>query len=391
GQPLLVPESIAVSQREADCAEEHMATFQQLGFELQRLGPESLAIRQIPALLKQAEANRLVHDVLADLMEYGTSDRVQAHMNELLGTMACHGAIRANRRLAIPEMNGLLRDMENTERSGQCNHGRPTWTQLGLDDLDKSALPPAIFLMGPTAAGKTDLAIELTKVLPCELISVDSALVYRGMDIGTAKPSKALLDKYPHRLIDILDPSQSYSAADFRTDALQAMAEITARGKIPLLVGGTMLYFKALLEGLADMPAADAEVRAQLEAEAISRGWQALHDELASIDPVSAARIHPNDPQRLVRALEVYRVSGMSMTAHREQQSAQSAQAGGSGRHQLPYTVANLAIAPTDRKVLHDRIALRFRQMLDEGFVEEVVALRSRGDLHSNLPSIRAV
>lgn len=137
GQPLLVPESIAVSQREADCAEEHMTTFQQLGFELQRLGPESLAIRQIPALLKQAEANRLVHDVLADLMEYGTSDRIQAHMNELLGTMACHGAIRANRRLAIPEMNGLLRDMENTERSGQCNHGRPTWTQLGLDDLDK--------------------------------------------------------------------------------------------------------------------------------------------------------------------------------------------------------------------------------------------------------------
>lgn len=137
GQPLLVPESIAVSQREADCAEEHMVTFQQLGFELQRLGPESLAIRQIPALLKQAEANRLVHDVLADLMEYGTSDRIQAHMNELLGTMACHGAIRANRRLAIPEMNALLRDMENTERSGQCNHGRPTWTQMGLDDLDK--------------------------------------------------------------------------------------------------------------------------------------------------------------------------------------------------------------------------------------------------------------
>jgi tRNA dimethylallyltransferase len=254
-----------------------------------------------------------------------------------------------------------------------------------------SALPPAIFLMGPTAAGKTDLAIELTKVLPCELISVDSALVYRGMDIGTAKPSKALLDAYPHRLIDILDPSQSYSAADFRTDALHAMAEITARGKIPLLVGGTMLYFKALLEGLADMPAADAKVRAQIEAQAASQGWKALHDELASIDPVSAARIHPNDPQRLVRALEVFRVSGMSMTAHREQQSAQSAQASASGRHQLPYTVANLAIAPTDRKVLHDRIAVRFRQMLDEGFVEEVVALRSRGDLHPNLPSIRAV
>jgi tRNA dimethylallyltransferase len=254
-----------------------------------------------------------------------------------------------------------------------------------------SALPPAIFLMGPTAAGKTDLAIELTKVLPCELISVDSALVYRGMDIGTAKPSKALLDAYPHRLIDILDPSESYSAADFRRDALSAMAEITARGKIPLLVGGTMLYFKALLEGLADMPAADPEVRAQLESEARSKGWQALHDELAAIDPVSAARIHPNDPQRLSRALEVYRVSGLSMTAHRDQQTAQSAEAAASGCHQLPYTVANLAIAPLDRSVLHTRIAQRFTHMLDQGFVDEVVALRSRGDLHSNLPSIRAV
>ncbi|RMS64270.1 tRNA dimethylallyltransferase [Pseudomonas syringae pv. aceris] len=254
-----------------------------------------------------------------------------------------------------------------------------------------NALPPAIFLMGPTAAGKTDLAIELTKVLPCELISVDSALVYRGMDIGTAKPSKAQLAEYPHRLIDILDPAQSYSAADFRSDALAAMAEITARGNIPLLVGGTMLYFKALLDGLADMPAADAQVRAQLEADAKAFGWQSLHDQLAVVDPVSAARIHPNDPQRLIRALEVYRVSGMSMTAHREQQTAQSTEAAASGRQQLPYTVANLAIAPADRKVLHQRIALRFEQILDQGFLDEVLALRSRGDLHSGLPSIRAV
>ncbi|RMP82083.1 tRNA (adenosine(37)-N6)-dimethylallyltransferase MiaA [Pseudomonas syringae] len=254
-----------------------------------------------------------------------------------------------------------------------------------------NALPPAIFLMGPTAAGKTDLAIELSKVLPCELISVDSALVYRGMDIGTAKPSKAQLAEYPHRLIDILDPAQSYSAADFRSDALAAMAEITARGNIPLLVGGTMLYFKALLHGLADMPAADAQVRAQLEADAQAYGWQSLHDQLAVVDPVSAARIHPNDPQRLIRALEVYRVSGMSMTAHREQQTAQSTEAAASGRQQLPYTVANLAIAPADRKVLHQRIALRFEQMLDQGFLDEVLALRSRGDLHSGLPSIRAV
>ncbi|NWB97226.1 tRNA (adenosine(37)-N6)-dimethylallyltransferase MiaA [Pseudomonas gingeri] len=253
------------------------------------------------------------------------------------------------------------------------------------------ALPPAIFLMGPTAAGKTDLAIELTKVLPCELISVDSALVYRDMDIGTAKPSKAQLAEFPHRLIDILDPAQSYSAAEFRSDALAAMAEITARGKIPLLVGGTMLYYKALLEGLAEMPAADPQIRAEIEEEAARLGWQALHDQLAVIDPVSAARIHPNDPQRLSRALEVYRVSGSSMTAHRQRQSAQSTDAAASGRPQLPYTVANLAIAPANRQVLHDRIAQRFTQMLEQGFVDEVVALRRRSDLHVGLPSIRAV
>ncbi|MPQ66886.1 MULTISPECIES: tRNA (adenosine(37)-N6)-dimethylallyltransferase MiaA [unclassified Pseudomonas] len=257
--------------------------------------------------------------------------------------------------------------------------------------MASKALPPAIFLMGPTAAGKTDLAIELTRVLPCELISVDSALVYRDMDIGTAKPSKALLAEFPHRLIDILDPAQSYSAAEFRSDALAAMAEITARGKIPLLVGGTMLYYKALLEGLAEMPAADPQIRAEIEEEAARLGWQALHDQLAVIDPVSAARIHPNDPQRLSRALEVYRVSGSSMTAHRQRQSAQSTDAAASGRPQLPYTVANLAIAPANRQVLHDRIAQRFTQMLEQGFVDEVVALRRRSDLHVGLPSIRAV
>ncbi|MCP2075912.1 UNVERIFIED_ORG: tRNA dimethylallyltransferase [Pseudomonas lini] len=254
-----------------------------------------------------------------------------------------------------------------------------------------SQLPPAIFLMGPTAAGKTDLAIELTKVLPCELISVDSALVYRGMDIGTAKPSKELLAEFPHRLIDILDPAEAYSAADFRRDALQAMADITARGKIPLLVGGTMLYYKALVDGLADMPAADPEVRAQIEEEAARLGWQALHEQLAAIDPESAARIHPNDPQRLSRALEVYRVSGQSMTALRQRQSAQSTEAAASGLQQLPYTVANLAIAPANRQVLHRRIEQRFTLMLEQGFIDEVVALRERSDLHAGLPSIRAV
>lgn len=254
-----------------------------------------------------------------------------------------------------------------------------------------SALPPAIFLMGPTAAGKTDLALALAEALPCELISVDSALIYRGMDIGTAKPEPEVLERFPHALIDIRDPVQSYSAAEFRADALAAMAQATARGRIPLLVGGTMLYYKALLEGLADMPSADPQVRAELEARAAAEGLLELHRELASIDPESAARIHPNDPQRLVRALEVYRVSGMTMTAHRERQAAQNSGLDAPGVAHLPYTVAHLAIAPLQRSVLHTRIATRFQQMLEHGFIDEVEALRQRGDLHAGLPSIRAV
>lgn len=254
-----------------------------------------------------------------------------------------------------------------------------------------SSLPPVIFLMGPTAAGKTDLALELARVLPCDLISVDSALIYRGMDIGTAKPERAILDEFPHALIDIRDPAESYSAAEFRADALAAMAESAARGRIPLLVGGTMLYYKALLEGLADMPSADPAIRAELEARALTEGWEALHRELAAVDPQSAARIHPNDPQRLTRALEVYRVSGLSMTEHRRRQAAGNPDAGTSGAGQLPYTVAQLAIAPAQRQILHERIAQRFRAMLEQGFVREVEALRSRSDLHAGLPSIRAV
>ncbi|WP_218568976.1 tRNA (adenosine(37)-N6)-dimethylallyltransferase MiaA [Pseudomonas sp. 2FE] len=245
--------------------------------------------------------------------------------------------------------------------------------------------------MGPTAAGKTDLAIELSRVLPCELISVDSALIYRGMDIGTAKPSKELLAEFPHRLIDIRDPAERYSAAEFRADALAAMADITARGRVPLLVGGTMLYYKALQEGLADMPGADPQVRAELEARAAVEGWEALHRELAAVDPESAARIHPNDPQRLTRALEVFRVSGLTMTAHRQRQAGQNSGLDASGREQLPYTVARLAIAPAQRQVLHARIAERFQLMLEQGFIEEVEALRKRGDLHAGLPAIRAV
>ncbi|HZJ93084.1 MAG TPA: tRNA (adenosine(37)-N6)-dimethylallyltransferase MiaA [Thiopseudomonas sp.] len=249
-------------------------------------------------------------------------------------------------------------------------------------------LPPAIFLMGPTASGKTDLALQLARELPCEIISVDSALIYRGMDIGSAKPSPEILQAYPHHLVDILDPAQSYSAAQFREDALAAMADITARGRIPLLVGGTMLYYKALIDGLASMPAADPHIRAALEQQAATEGWAALHAQLQQVDPVSAERIHPNDPQRIMRALEVWRVSGQSMTEHRAHQALQK-QASNSGH--LPYNVATFAIAPQQRSVLHERIARRFQLMLEQGFLAEVEALWQRGDLHADLPSIRAV
>ncbi|WP_298442091.1 tRNA (adenosine(37)-N6)-dimethylallyltransferase MiaA [uncultured Ferrimonas sp.] len=240
--------------------------------------------------------------------------------------------------------------------------------------------PLAICIMGPTASGKTDLAIALRQHLPVELISVDSALIYKQMDIGSAKPTAAELTQAPHRLIDILDPSESYSAADFVADAHREMAKIVADGKIPLLVGGTMLYFKALIEGLSPLPSADATIRAQIEAEAEQLGWQALHQQLAEVDPISAERIHPNDPQRLLRALEVYRISGKSMTELTKVKAPPS-----------PYRYVQFAIAPSDRAVLHQRIEQRFLAMLQQPFEQEVHALMARGDLDTNLPSIRCV
>lgn len=231
--------------------------------------------------------------------------------------------------------------------------------------------------MGPTASGKTDLAIEIAQAAGCELISVDSALVYRGLDIGSAKP------QYPHHLVDICDPSRPYSAADFVQDAERAVQSIIGRGKVPLLVGGTMLYFKAFLEGLADMPASDPVIRQQIEMQAREEGWPALHAELASVDPEAAARIHPNHSQRLGRALEVYRASGIGIT-----QWQQNAQDGGALDR---YDVRQIALSPLERSVLHERIALRFNLMLQAGFIAEVEGLRERGDLHDGLPAVRAV
>ena len=240
--------------------------------------------------------------------------------------------------------------------------------------------PLAIFLMGPTASGKTDLAIQLRQQLPVEVISVDSALIYRGMDIGTAKPSKAELALAPHHLIDICDPAESYSAANFRTDALREMQEISAQGKIPLLVGGTMLYYKALLEGLSPLPSADEKVRSEIEAKAALIGWGGLHQELIKIDPISAQRINPNDSQRINRALEVFYLTGKTLT----ELTAQKGEV-------LPYDILQFAIAPEQREVLHRRIEQRFHNMIELGFQQEVEKLYRRPDLNENLPSIRCV
>ncbi|PRD38342.1 UNVERIFIED_CONTAM: miaA [Trichonephila clavipes] len=241
--------------------------------------------------------------------------------------------------------------------------------------------PPAICLMGPTAAGKTALAMALAGQ-GCDIISVDSGMIYRGMDIGTAKPTAAELTLAPHRLIDIRDPAEAYSAADFRADALAAMAEITAAGRVPLLVGGTMMYFKVLRDGLAVLPDADPAIRARLDAEAAALGWPALHARLREVDPLAAARIPPMDAQRLQRALEVWELTGKPLSQwHAEQTPPEP----------LPFDLHWLAIAPPDRAVLHERIALRFDQMLAGGLVDEVAALRARGDLHLGLPSMRSV
>ena len=240
---------------------------------------------------------------------------------------------------------------------------------------------PVLFLMGPTATGKTDIAEELFKRLPIEIVSVDSAMVYRGMDIGTAKPDKEFLHNVPHRLVDICEPDETYSAARFRDDALQAIKEIHSQNKVPLLVGGTCLYFRVLESGLADLPDADKDVRLRLGSEASEIGWEAMHDRLAKLDPVAAERIHPNDPQRIQRALEIYEISGRSMTDHYEDAAISP----------FPFDIIKFILAPGDRSVLHERIKHRFLKMLDDGFVDEVKNFHTNDRFFGALPAMRMV
>jgi tRNA dimethylallyltransferase len=245
--------------------------------------------------------------------------------------------------------------------------------------------PLAVAIMGPTASGKTAAALAIARDVPAEIISVDSALVYRGMDIGTAKPNEEELASVPHHLIDIIDPAEAYSVAQFRADTLKLVSEISARGRLPLLVGGTMMYFKGLTDGLDELPTANAELRAQIESDAARLGWPAMHDKLRTLDPVTAARLAPNDAQRINRALEIIELSGRPM----------SELLSGREKLELPFDLLSFALEPSDRSVLHARIAARFDQMLghsdDSGIVAEVAGLRARGDLHPGLPSMRCV
>ena len=411
-RPLLFPITLPADKGEIRVAETAGRLLRRLGFELRCVGPALLSVRQIPRPLDTAEVVPLVRDVLGQLATGHDPTVGVAQIDELLQAMAVHGISRANQARSLTEMNALLRELEAARLLSQCNSTKKLWVQISMDELNRlfcmqnrladealgkpvrpvtrgvelrhpspRSAPPLIFLMGPTAVGKTALAVELAQRLPLGIISVDSAMVYRGMDIGTGKPGPELLARAVHRLIDIRDPTQTYSAAEFARDGRTEVAAVQAQDRIPLLVGGSGLYFRAFYAGLSALPSANREVRERLSREAAKQGWPALHARLATIDPQTAGRIQPQDGQRIQRAIEIYELTGRTMSQWLGQQR----------RTAWPGATVKIILEPGDRAVLHRRISERFRDMLVRGFVEEVARLQATVGVHADLPALRAV
>ena len=382
-QQLLIPHVFSASALDVAGAEEHAATLARIGLDVRPAGPQQLAVRALPQLLQQADIPALVRQVLADLREFGAERVLVERRDELLAGMACHGAVRAN-RLLTHRRDGCAVAADGAHRARRPV--QPRTAHLGAAGLRRPRSPVparpmngAVLLLGPTGCGKSALALQLAERIDLEIVSVDSAQVYRGLDIGSAKPDAAERQRVAHHLIDLRDPADPYTAADFRRDASAALAAIGRRGRLPLLVGGTMMYARILREGLSDLPSADPAFRAALEREAAQLGWPALHARLRGIDPQTAARLAPADRQRIGRALEVHALSGRPLS-----ELLRAPAAGATG-------LRTIALMPADRARLHRRIEQRFDAMLAAGFLDEVRALRARGDLHADLPALRSV
>ena len=388
-QALLEPVVVELKPHECDALETVRDDFVAAGFEFDALAPGRVAVRRVPAMLGQADVATVVRDVVRDVLAEQGTHHLEATAHRLLGSLACRGR-HPCRPASEPSGDERAAAPDGADRARWTVQPRAAHLDGAVDGAARPALPArtmigaeapdAILLAGPTASGKSDWALHLAERVPAEIVSVDSAQVYRGFDIGSAKPSRALRRTLPHHLVDIREPEQAYSAGDFVEDALAAIAAIRGRGRLPLLVGGTMLYFRAFVHGMAALPRADFALRREIDQQAARLGWPALHAELAGLDPQSAARIHPNDAQRIQRALEVVRVSGRPISDWQRDTAP---------AHAL--RLQRWALVPADRERLGARIAQRFDQMIEAGFVCELRALQARPGLSAAAPSLRAV